>query len=602
MQVAFQELKDKFQERRLPVRITICKARRAGASTVVEANLYHDTTFNHDTNSLIVGNQAKPSENVLKMCTGFWRSTPEAFRPRFPASYRNNPPKDRLEFPDLNSAIFVASARSLDQYLSFGFQNIHATEVAYYKDGHGLFRALTPTMVDSAHSMQVLESTPNGMTGDGAFFFEQVMLAQANNEMDVWERDAVRLLFVPWHKMNLSFYLPFESDKKKRIFALELKQEERDLIKQVHGLEYEQLLWRRMMLRRAPFNSDPERFDQEYPTDLATAFLSTGTSVFGKKVIKRLMSRVRDPIWRGDIYWGESDAKNKRCNISDVIRRPVFLTKGEAQARGFASHVNDGLYGNLKVWRWHERGERLFICGDVGGGDPDSKDGDFSTLAIGVLNDYGQDELIMTWRGRLNPLAFGEVASALAWALYIRTGDEVPAPTLAIEWNGPGKSCNTYIDRYNLYPHTYRYIQPGVHGQRPTKHIGWESNANTKPLMVNYTQRHCERDRIDIPDHQTVLEMSCYQKFGGYGDPSDYGGKAGVHDDCVTALEILIVLLRYAAGTGTPEEVTTIDELVDPRGDEGDIPFDPFDAGEPYFGDDEDDEEGQDERIFWTGR
>ncbi len=234
----------------------------------------------------------------------------------------------------------------------------------------------------------------------------------------------------------------------------------------------------------------------------------------------------------------------------------------------------------------------------MGGGDPDTKDGDFSTLCVAALNDFGHDEVLMTWSGHLNPLLFGEVASALGWALTMRVGGDVLMTELAIEWQGPGKSTNTYIDKHNLYTNTFRYVQPGVHGQKATKHIGWESNANTKPLMVNYTQRMVDRDMIDIPDKHTVLEMSAYRKTDDFGDSSSYGGQAGMHDDAVTSLEICCVRLRYNAGSGNPEAVINIEDNYDGSDDDETIPFDPFDDGDFI---ESDDEEVEEEQLFWTG-
>lgn len=564
--------------------------------------LYHDTTNNQRTQSLIIGNQRGPSQNVLRMCHRFWRGTPEKiagipFRPKLPDSYRNNPPKDRLEFPELDSEILIGSSKSIDQYLSHGFQNIHATEVAYYDDGTQTFRALMPTLVKDAHSMLVMESTPNGKSGKGAFFYEQVMIAQENEEANNWEHGSMRLVFIPWMEMNVSFVLPFANADKRAGFARSLNADEVELLKRFPTLTLEQLLWRRSTISGPPFNGDEEYFDQEYPTDLATAFLSTGTTVFGRKHIKRLMARTREPIWRGDIFWGESDKKNDREHPRDVVRRPVFLTRGEAQYEARRSHTNERGYNNLKVWRWPEKGERVFVTGDVAGGDPDSKNGDYSTLAVGVLNDFGQqDELVMTWRGHLNPLRFAEVSSALSWAILNRVGPDVVAPELTLEWNGPGVPCNTYLDKMGLYPHTYRYVAPSVHGQPRTKHIGWESNDKTKPQMVAFTQRHVEQDLIDIPDEGTVQEMSSYRQHDDYGGANDYGGDAGTHDDRVTALEILVVRLRSNIGSS---QTSIVEEVENPSFEDGDVAWDPFDAPEIF---DEDEDDGPElESAFWTG-
>lgn len=616
-QVKFWDLRGEFVRRHVPVRIVACKARRVGISTVVQAGMYHDTTTNELTNTLIISNQSKSSENILRMCTGFWRNTPEtvagmAFRPRLPDSYNNNPPKDRLEFPDLESSYFVATAQSLDQYLGFFFQNIHATEAGAYKDGDGLFRSVMPTLVDEEHSMLVIESTPRGKSGRGRFFYEQTQEAVENHELENWEPGATRLLFCPWWEMRKSFRREFESDAKKRAFEKSLSTEEREVRAQIEErekvtLELEQMLWRRVKMNGPPFNKDIDHFDQEYPSDLETAFLSSGTLVYGRKHIKRLLRSVREPIWRGDVFWGSSDRANKREALRDTIRHVTFLTPGESEHLDRAPHTNERTRANLRVWSWPERGDRLFICGDVGGGSPDTKNGDYSVIAVGRMNDWDQDEIIMTWRGRLNPIAFGEVASALAWGcarLVGATGGlDVVMPELTLEWNGPGVAANTWIDRHNLYPNTYRYVTPSVHGQPRSKHIGWESNSKTKPQMVRFSQRTVEQQGIDIPDKQFVGEMEAYLEYDEEGDVGSYGGESGTHDDCVTALQILCVRLRMEAGTGSAEPVTYL-ESVGADDDDDELPaWSKFEeAAETYDDDDDggDEDDDDEEGLFYS--
>ena len=130
-------------------------------------------------------------------------------------------------------------------------------------------------------------------------------------------------------------------------------------------------------------------------------------------------------------------------------------------------------------------------------------------------------------------------------------------PELVPEWTGPGVALCTYIDTKNLYPNLYRYQQPGVHGMPKSKHVGWESNMKTKPLMVNYTLRMVDRDMIDIPDEDVVLEMSSYRKYDDAGDTSSYGGAAGRHDDLVSMLQIGCAVLRIRSATIPGEEEVT---------------------------------------------
>jgi hypothetical protein len=942
----------------MPVRIIICKSRRAGLSTGAESLIFDDTTTTPNTDSLIVGNQAKPSENVLGMCTTFWNYLPKSVtfnvggeaqvfdvRPELLAKYNNNPPTDRLEFaPPLNSRIFSASAKSIDAYLGHGFQNLHATEVGYYDNGDDLFRALSPTLSDDKQSSQYMESTPNGQTGRGEFFYEQCMDAKERKRTQYGE---TRLVFIPWHEMIKSFQIPFEDMSQRARFERTIKSEERDIMKRFPHVTLEQLKWRRARLAVPPFNRDPNLFDQEYPclvgdtlvgtdsgirpiseiergaetssgkvlgwadngdqecvrvstatgytiectlthpikkadgefvfagdalgeqvllqapmlakkpfvarwnvlptvessveittelarflgyfmgdgslygnaldfacdardeevssdikrlgeklfrisfeesltgpnkgcrrlrsssravkefllrlgcgemrdhlarrkvcvpecirrspgsvvreflralfeadgwvsatknsvklftnkerfsrdvqhlllslhirssrrrvikkgtqyagfelallsydakifcyeigfvsarkrarekpasnrgrperiagyvdqvisvdpigtrrvydlhiaqtnvfdaggilvhnSDLATAFLLSGTNVFSMGAIKTLMENVREPEWEGDIYWGENDQANKYASIYDTIRRPRPLSPGEAETQGFGSHdVYDKTLDNLRVWRWPRRGDRIIIGADVGAGNPLTKDGDFSTICVGVLNELERDELIMTWRGRINPIAFGEVCAAIGWLCQQRVGDKVVSPKLVPEWTGPGTATCTYIDQKRLYQ-IYHYRMPGVADMPFSKHIGWESNAKTKPTAVAWMCRTIENNMIAVPSEEVVTEMSSYRQHDPFGDERSYGGAAGRHDDFVSSFQIMHAVMRLEMGI-IPGSSDLEARQIDPDDDYGYDPnlgsFDELDAvavddlGE--YGIDDDDEE-----------
>ena len=577
-----------FRDHRLPVRIIICKARRAGLSTAVESLVYDDTTMHAHTDSLIVANERSPSENILDMCRTFWRETPVKVkigdetirvRPTLPREFNNNPPKDRFVFESPPSRIFLASSRSIDAYLSYRFTNIHATEASRYIDGHDLFRALYPTLIDSPHSALYVESTPNGQDGRGRWFYEQVMAAAQRKKTGYGE---TRLVFVPWHEMKYSFSLPFSSPEKRQAFAQSMTGVEKDVM-QKWDVSLEQMMWYRMVLNGPTCNGDQDIMDAEYPSDLATAFIASGSSVFSRKAIKRMMMNAREPIWEGDIYWGKSDKDNASRPIHETVREPRFLSVGEAYAEDRESHVNEKTFDNLRVWRWPKAGDRLFIGCDVGQGKPETDDGDPSTVVVGCLNELAQDEMLMSWSGHINPIAFGEVASALAWGCLKMVRDRVPAPQLAPEWTGPGTAMCTYIDKKNLYPHLWRYRFPGVHNMPASKHIGWESNVKTKPIMVGHTLRMVERNLIDIPDKDTILQMASYRQLDSYGDESSYGGAAGRHDDLVTALQIVCACTRIMSAT-IPGDADA-EEVSLGLDDSDDEPaFDPFAAEERPMG------------------
>jgi hypothetical protein len=583
-----------FRDHRMPVRLILCKARRAGLSTGCQALIFDDVIRNPDTQALILAHQASASDMVLGMCTAFWQNLPPTvqfktpkgieeyeIRPKLAAKYNNQPSSDKLEFaPPLGSRIYTASAKSIDAYRGGGFQHLHATEAAYYDDGEGLFTALSPLISDDPISMRFIESTPNGQSGKGAWFYEQVMDAKLRGRTQYGE---TRLVFIPWHEMVRSFSIPFDDMSQRAEFERTLKPEERDVMRQYPHVSLEQMKWRRSKLAEPPFNKDPTIFDQEYPSDEISAFLLSGSSVFNRSSIKRLASRTREPVWVGDVYWGESDRGNERDAVYNTVRRPHFYTKGEAPSYGFASHVTDKTLDNLKVWRWPTKGERIIIGADIGRGNPNTDDGDYSTICVGALNDFGKDELLMTWRGRLNPILFGEVCAALSWGIRYRVGDGVHAPMLAPEWTGPGSATCTYLDQKKLYE-VDAYRMPGVKGMPKTKHIGWESNSKTKPYSVNMMVRMVEKDVIDIPSEQLVMEMSSFRQHDPFGDEGSYGGVGG-HDDLVSSFMIMCAIMRLETATVPGEariiEIDQDDPDVMPGGDIYATDPEPFDLLAP---------------------
>ncbi|MGB8966840.1 MAG: hypothetical protein WCB99_14485 [Candidatus Cybelea sp.] len=592
------------------MRIVICKARRAGLSTGVEALIYDDTTTHPRTNSLIVANERNPAQNIIEMCRTFWQYTPKEamlggtvvpVRPELPAVYRNNPPRDRIEFEaPLNSKILIATARSIDAYLGFGFQNLHATETSRWRDAQETFRALYPTLVSSEHSALYIESTPNGQTGPGFWFYREVMAAHERKQTEYGD---MRLLFIEWWKMRYSFSVPFKNDARKASFMRTLDKTEKNLVKRFE-VSAEQLQWRRMILAGPTFNNDDEVFMQEYPEDLATAFLTSGSCVFRRKDIRRMLGDVREPVWEGDVYWGDSDDDVKTKPIHELVRRPRFLTRGQAKAEGRRPHVYErDCYDNLQVWRWPKDGERILICADISTGI--SRDGDYSAAGVGVMNEgSNRDEVIMTWKGHLNPLAFGEVLAALSWAIRYRIGENAVAPELVPEWTGPGHATCTYIDEKNLYPRLFRHQAIGTHKIPATKHIGWESNAHTIPAAMGYTCRTIEKNLLDVPDRNVIEQMASYRQKDQFGDEGSYGGSAGRHDDHVAWLRMLCFLLRVRRAI-LPGDATVIEKADGWDDDPDAVPWSPWEhrglppmPGAEYRDLDDDDNE---ENLWYSG-
>jgi len=562
-----------FRDRRRPVRLWICKSRRAGLSTGCQANIFHDTLFFPQTYSLIVANLQATAENLLEMDAVFWEKLPKSMQPKLAPEYHGKPGKSEIYFSENDQRIVTATAKNVEQALSYGYNNVHATEVARWQAGNDLMTAIYPTLSKEPHSAFYGESTP---LGQGNFFHEQCMLAAESGGKHGGPYGGFRLLFIPWHTLKRSYAINFDTPRDKKDFGYTLDDKEKSLIA-LHTTSLEQLNWRRSQLAGPPFNNDEDLFDQEYPTDLETAFLSSGLTVLSRDALKTLVANKRPPKWKGDIYWGRDYKSNQHESDYDLVRRPVVLTPGEARVmvggtyQRFQCSNNDINYEPLWVYQWPRKGDRIVIACDVGGGNPHTKGGgDPSTIIVARQEVFGPSEVLMAWGGRIAPVEFARLASALAWYVRDRTGDE-PAPLLAPEWNGVGVPMNTYIDNRKLYEPHFRYFAPGVRGTPVSNHFGWESNSKTKPLAVGMLIDMIERNDFDIPDSRCVLELSAYKKFLGQ-QGEDFGGE-GAHDDFVCALYIAAACIRMnrIGGEAAPQRLMA---AKDPDGRDDGEPFD----------------------------
>jgi hypothetical protein len=92
--------------------------------------------------------------------------------------------------------------------------------------------------------------------------------------------------------------------------------------------------------------------------------------------------------------------------------------------------------------------------------------------------------------------------------------------------------------------------------------------------------------------------MSCYRKMDDYGDDSSFGGASGIHDDLVSAFQILCALLRLHSAVIPGEQAV---EYVEFESSDDDIPFDPFEHENPTWNLGDADGTNLEESLFYTG-
>lgn len=243
------------------VRILLLKSRQQGGSTYVEGRFFWRTTLNRGLQAFIMTHEDKATKNLFGMAKRFHKHTPERLRPHTRADNANELTFDRIE-----SSYGVATAGSKGTGRSFTAQLFHGSEVAFWQHAKEHMAGIGQTIPLLPGTEVILESTANGTAN---VFHDMVQKALAG-------KSDYRVVFTPW----------FWSDEYRRDDVpadFRLTDDEREYA-DTYDLDDGQMYWRRIKIAD-DFSDDVSLFAQEYPANIAEAFLG-GTA---KSLIK--------PIW-----------------------------------------------------------------------------------------------------------------------------------------------------------------------------------------------------------------------------------------------------------------------------------------------------------------
>lgn len=266
-----------------PVRLIILKYRQGGASTYTEGRIFHATSMNHLMNSLIVAHEDDASTNLFNMSKLFYDELPNELKPMKKASNAKevvfeNPtldPEEKRINPGLRSRIKIATANNLGAGRSATIHNLHASEVAFWRDGKTIMLGLMQAVPNTPNTMVVLESTANGV---GGYFYDEWQRAKNG------ESDFVALFFAWFEEPNYEMDVPD---------GFEPTEEERELMRRFPQITYRKLAWRRWCIKNN-CGGDPELFKQEYPSDDMEAFLVSGRPRFDIPTLREYLDQCVD--------------------------------------------------------------------------------------------------------------------------------------------------------------------------------------------------------------------------------------------------------------------------------------------------------------------
>lgn len=249
----------KIQERKRlgkPCKIVFLKSRQVGMSTMTEARYFSNILFRKAKNAFVLADKTDSANNIFAMAKRYYDKLPEALK--IPLKVDSS---DEMIF-NTDSSFRVGTAGSKSVGRSMTINYFHGSEVAFWQNANDIVSGMLQTIPDSPESELILESTANGTSGDGAYFYNMV-------QSGLDPKSDFMTLFYAWYQQN--------EYRRQIIEPIKWTDEEIEL-KKIYNLDDKQLAWRRAKLT-SDFKGREYLFKQEYPSSIQEAFITTSNAL-----------------------------------------------------------------------------------------------------------------------------------------------------------------------------------------------------------------------------------------------------------------------------------------------------------------------------------
>jgi hypothetical protein len=269
----------KQQDEGQPIRIIVDKARRVGVSSWAEGLGFAHCCAIPGAHFLIAAHEFKSSKALF--------SIPKSFAKQ--ARFLNLRDVEReITFPheSADALMQIVTAGKDTSGRGFTLSGLHLSEAAHYKGGGEIFTSVIPAVSKHKGTIVIIESTPNGMDGDGADFYEMWMDAVEGKSEYAW-------VFLSWIDDPACVADPTIAKN------APIDKEEKELLRR--GLTKAQLAWRRIQIASPQCGGMVEMFHQEYPTTWEESFITSGFPAFNEIERQWASANIKDPKWQGFI-------------------------------------------------------------------------------------------------------------------------------------------------------------------------------------------------------------------------------------------------------------------------------------------------------------
>ncbi len=466
--------------------IIILKARQIGFSTAVEGIFFHELHFNPNKIAMVVSYDDDSAQNINAMSDRFYQYLPKSVKPmRRPSRGKGilfeNPVNNQAEFekfPGLQSKFLIDTASNLYAGSSFTINYLHISELGKWVKAKATLKSLMQA-VPQYNGIVVVESTANGIE-----YFHELWVKSKRGEINFVN------VFVPWHKHN-EYVLPFETEFEKSNFILNDKEKQ---LQEIYNLTLEQLNWRRNTIKSPKCNGDEDTFDQEYPDNDNTAFLTSGRPVYDRLKIDARIKHLEELylIKPPNVGYIEYDSASKKMKFISDPRGTVIIYE-------------------------HPKPEYPYV---IGGDTAEGlKDGDW---LVSQVCDNTTGNQVAKQRLHIDPDLFA--LEQIKLAMYYN------GALIADEVNNHGHVTIAALKRENYYFQYKREIFDKITQTKEQK-FGFDTKEKSRQRVIGRT-KEIVRDEIHlINDLETLYEMQTFI----YDETGKETAESDCHDDCVPA-------------------------------------------------------------------
>lgn len=443
----------------------VLKGRQVYATTFFENLLFTRTLEEPNTNSLVIAQDLDTSGDVFNMVKRFYDRL--AIPKTRPSKVKELliPIKGGVSKFRVVSAGIAAKGRGTTQTC------LHCSEVAFWPHQE-VMTGLVQAVPNLPNTVWVVESTANGMEGQGKLFYQMWKEAVSG-------KSKLKPIFIPW----------FIMDKYRELPALEegdLDDEERILLTNFskYGLDTRSLRWRRNIIN-TKLHGNVEMFHQEYPCTPSEAFISTGLPAFNSVSLLKQQANIKPAPARG------------------VINNGKFALDPR---------------GEIFLWALPQDGRDYVIGVDTSEG---FKGGDYACAQIIRMDNMEQ---VGVAHGLIQPYELSRIVNEL--------GRWYKNAVVCVEVNNTGNAVQDFLMRKWMYPRLHLYRgKPTKYDTENRRIFGWSTNTHTRPLLIEAGRLAIDSGLVIIHDEATVEEARHFSRQ----DNGKYQATGG-HDDRILAL------------------------------------------------------------------